>query len=271
MSAFPPDFTMFISEFSGAPLSTTVAALTVLAFLFQPLRKAVNGIFKYKKGHGSVLKNAGVPPFILNFFALSIPLKKLPSTGWPEKLITLLFSAIFAWSLWYFVPPLVQTYTAPPDTALLIWKKSGDRFYVSKTTATEATVLAAPRWTVSINDCEANKAPTKNTASVPDREYHNDVCRLLTTAEGKEYLEEAIKNFKKEKIVTYSSIFIIEFMLLWLLSGLILMIHYTNKVRHFILLEQQKAIHCVQGNFETTGIYAIYQELEEKDTRRPQR
>ena len=86
MPAFQPDV---ISEFSGAPLSTTVAALTVLAFLFQPLRKAVNGIFKYKKGHGSVLKNAGVPPFILNFFAISIPLKKLPSTGWPEKLITL--------------------------------------------------------------------------------------------------------------------------------------------------------------------------------------
>ncbi|MDI0345089.1 DUF6216 family protein [Raoultella ornithinolytica] len=268
MPAFQPDV---ISEFSGAPLSTTVAALTVLAFLFQPLRKAVNGIFKYKKGHGSVLKNAGVPPFILNFFAISIPLKKLPSTGWPEKLITLLFSALFAWSSWYFVPPLVQTFTAPPDTALLIWKKSGDRFYISRTAATEATLLTPPRWTVTANDCQANKAPTKNTASVLDREYRDDLCRLLTTAEGKEYLEESIKNFEKDKIFTYSSIFIIEFMLLWLLLGFMLMIHYTNKVRHFILLEQQKAINCVQGSFAATGIYAIYQELEERDARRPRR
>lgn len=271
MPTFPSDFTMFVSEFSGAPLSTTVAALTVLAFLFQPLRKAVNGIFKYKKGHSIVLKNAGVPPFILNFFAISIPLKKLPSTGRPEKLITLLFSAIFGWSLWYFVPPLIQTITAPPDTALLIWKKSGDRFYVSKTTATEATVLAAPRWTISANDCQANTAPPKNTASVLDREYRHDLCRLLTTAEGKEYLEESIKNFNKEIMITYSFIFIIEFMLLWLMSGFWLMIHYINKVRRFILLEQQKAIHCVQGNFAPTGIYAIYQELTERDARRPRR
>jgi hypothetical protein len=84
----------------------------------------------------------------------------------------------------------------------------------------------------------------------------------LLTAEGKEYLEESIKNFEKDKIFTYSSIFIIEFMLLWLLLGFMLMIHYTNKVRHFILLEQQKAIHCVQSSFAATGIYAIYQELE---------
>jgi hypothetical protein len=129
----------------------------------------------------------------------------------------------------------------------------------------------APRWTVTANDCQANKAPTKNTASVLDREYRDDLCRLLTTAEGKEYLEESIKNFEKDKIFTYSSIFIIEFMLLWLLLGFMLMIHYTNKVRHFILLEQQKAIHCVQGSFAATGIYAIYQELEERDARRPRR
>ncbi|HED3217614.1 TPA: hypothetical protein R4079_002558, partial [Raoultella ornithinolytica] len=81
----------------------------------------------------------------------------------------------------------------------------------------------------------------------------------------------SIKNFEKDKIFTYSSIFIIEFMLLWLLLGFMLMIHYINKVRHFILLEQQKAIHCVQGSFAATGIYAIYQELEERDARRPRR
>ncbi len=121
MPAFPSDFTMFVSEFSGAPLSTTVAALTVLAFLFQPVRKAVNGIFKYKRPQRRV-KECRVP---LHFELLCHlhPIEKLPSTGRPEKLITLLFSAIFGWSLWYFVPPLMQTITAPPDTALLIWKK----------------------------------------------------------------------------------------------------------------------------------------------------
>ncbi len=41
MPAFPSDFTMFVSEFSGAPLSTTVAALTVLAFLLLFLRASV--------------------------------------------------------------------------------------------------------------------------------------------------------------------------------------------------------------------------------------
>ncbi len=92
MPAFPSDFTMFVSEFSGAPLSTTVAALTVLAFLFQPVRKAVNGIFKYKRPQRRV-KECRVP---LHFELLCHlhPIEKLPSTGRPEKLITLLFSAI---------------------------------------------------------------------------------------------------------------------------------------------------------------------------------
>lgn len=208
------------------------------------------------------IKECGCAPLHFELLCHLHPIEKIALDRLAEKLITLLFSALFAWSLWYFVPPLVQTFTAPPDTALLIWKKSGDRFYISRTAATEATLLTPPRWTVTANDCQANKAPTKNTASVLDREYRDDLCRLLTTAEGKEYLEESIKNFEKDKIFTYSSIFIIEFMLLWLLLGFMLMIHYTNKVRHFILLEQQKAFNCDPGQLAATGIYAIYQELE---------
>ena len=267
MSDFSPDFAMLSSEFSSAPLSTTVAILTIIAFLSRPLYKAINGIFKYKKGHSIVLKTAGVPPFVLNFFAIAIPLKKLPSVGYPEKLITVLFAIIFSWSLWYSVPALIQIFNAPPDSALLIWKKSGDRFYVSKTTAMEATVFSSPKWTLSVQDCKTNNALANNASDRLGREYHHDLCRLLTTSEGKDYLDESIKKFKKERMLIYPVIFIIELMLLWLLSGFILTIHYTNKVRHFILLEQKKAIHCVLGDFTATGCYAIYQELENRGNR----
>ncbi len=57
-------------------------------------------------------------------------------------------------------------------------------------------MLAAPRWTISANDCQYS--PAENTASVPDREYRHDLCRLLTTDEGKEYLEESIKTSIKK-------------------------------------------------------------------------
>ena len=267
MRTFNPDFAMFLSEFSSAPLSTTVAILTISAFLSRSLYKALNGIFKYRKGHSSVLKHAGVPPFILNFFAIAIPLKKLPSIGRPEKLITVFFAIIFACSLWYSVPALIQTFNAPPDSALLIWKKSGDRFYVSKTAAREATVFSPPKWTLAVEDCKSDNPPANNTSGHLDREYYRDLCRLFTTAEGQDYLDESIKKFKKERMLIYPVIFIIEFMLLWLLSGFLFTIYYTNKVRRFILLEQKKAIQCVQGDFTTTECYAIYQELENKDQR----
>ncbi len=61
MPAFPSDFTpMFVSEFSGAPLSTTVAALTVLAFLFQPVRKQSMGFSNIKRPQRRV-KECRVP------------------------------------------------------------------------------------------------------------------------------------------------------------------------------------------------------------------
>ncbi len=73
MPAFQPDV---ISEFSGAPLSTTVAALTVLAFLFQPLRKAVNGIFKYKKRPRQRIKECGGAPLHFELLCHLHPIEK---------------------------------------------------------------------------------------------------------------------------------------------------------------------------------------------------
>ena len=50
--------------------------------------------------------------------------------------------------------------------------------------------------------------------------------------------------------------------ILWLLLGFIFTIHYTKKVRKFILTEQKKAIYCAHGDFTASGVYAIYRELE---------
>lgn len=52
------------------------------------------------------------------------------------------------------------------------------------------------------------------------------------------------------------------FILLWLSMGLMLTIHYSRKVRKYILTEQKNAILWVNGEFKAEGIYAIYQELE---------
>ncbi|WP_234471626.1 DUF6216 family protein [Erwinia sp. S43] len=262
MQNITPSLNMVNAEFTNAPLGTTVALITILALLIKPAIKIANRIFTYKKGHSEILKKGGVPAFMLNFFIISIPLKKLPAIGKPEKVITFVFFIILLLASWFLIPALIQTLRTPPDSTLLIWKESGKPFYISEKKASEATTFLPSSWSVTVEECRQNTLSATESQGVISARNRQDLCTLLTTAEGQSHLENAIAKFNKEKLFVTSMIPFTLAVILWLLLGFIFTIYYTKKVRKFILMEQKKAIYCAHGDFSATGVYAIYQEIE---------
>ncbi|BDH45942.1 hypothetical protein TUM12370_19860 [Salmonella enterica subsp. enterica serovar Choleraesuis] len=256
---------IFSMELLSTPLAATAAIVAIVAFIFGPLRKTLGCIFKYKKGHNNVLKEAGVPAFILNFFALSIPVRQLPSIGWMEKGCTLFFGLLLLSASGYLIPALAETLRTPADSTLLVWKRSGVSFYASESRTTEARAIAAPRWTMTKENCQPENKPLPLSQQVAIYDYKEDLCQLLTTEEGLDYIKKSVKNFDKDRLFIYSIVPVVELFLMWLTLGFIFSCHYSVKVRRFILAEQKKAIECVKGEFEPAGIYSVYLELESEN------
>lgn len=264
INSVPPN--IFNAEFLNSPAATAAAWISIIGTFFLIIKLA-GTLFKYRKHHNKILKKSGVPAFILNTFLISISLRKLPKIDLPDKIVAVVFSVIFLFASYYFTPVLIQTLKTPPEAALLYWKSSGESFYISKKMATAATTLFPPDWEISVEDCSQENTENIERYNLLTIEHKENLCKLLTTQEGLNFLDKEITKFKKDKFFIYSVVPLTMLVLLWISLGFILTIYYSNKVRKYILTEQKKAIHCAHGEFKAEGIYAIYHELDRKNLR----
>ncbi|WP_436856968.1 DUF6216 family protein [Citrobacter tructae] len=263
MSAINPiSSNIFNAEFLNTPAAAIAAWISIFGAVIALVTIVIRALFKYRKSHDVILKKSGIPAFVLNFFFLKISLKKLPAITWAEKTITILFSLLFLYAIYIFGPALIQTIKTPPNNTLLYWKSSGEAFYISNKLASAATILSTPDWIISKNDCAQPSSTSAEKYKLLTIEQKEVLCKLLTTDEGNVYIDTSVKKFVKDKFFIYSLPPIIIFTLLWLSLGFMLTIHYSKKVRKYILTEQKSAIHWANGEFKAEGIYSIYQELE---------
>lgn len=263
MSAINPiSSNIFNAEFLNTPAAAIAAWISIFGAVIALVTIVMRALFKYRKSHDVILKKSGIPAFVLNFFFLKISLKKLPTITWAEKTITILFSLLFLYAIYIFGPALIQTIKTPPNNTLLYWKSSGEAFYISNKLASAATILSAPDWIISKDDCAQPSSTSAEKYKSLTIEHKEVLCKLLTTDEGNVYIDTSVKKFVKDKFFIYSLPPIIIFTLLWLSLGFMLTIHYSKKVRKYILTEQKSAIHWANGEFKAEGIYSIYQELE---------
>lgn len=105
--------------------------------------------------------------------------------------------------------------------------------------ATAATILTTPDWEISKDDCEESSSASTEKYKSLTIEHKEILCKLLTTDEGNAYIDEEVKNFVKDKFFIYSFAPTTIFILLWISLGFILTIHYSKKVRKYILTEQK--------------------------------
>ncbi|EEQ2895439.1 hypothetical protein F8546_003133 [Escherichia coli] len=260
----PISSNIFNAEFLNTPAAALAAWISIIGAAITLVTIVIRALFKYRKSHDVILKKSGIPAFILNFFLIRISLKRLPTITWAEKSIAVLFSLLFLYAIYIFGPVFIQTIRTPPNSTLLYWIKSGESFYISKKLATAATILTTPDWEISKDDCEQSSSASSEKYKSLTIEHKEILCKLLTTDEGNAYIDKAVKKFVKDKFFIYSFTPMTIFILLWLSLGFMLTIHYSKKVRKYILTEQKSAIHWANGEFKTEGIYSIYQELERK-------
>ncbi|HGL4204033.1 TPA: DUF6216 family protein [Citrobacter farmeri] len=263
MSAINPiSSNIFNAEFLNSPAAALAAWLSIFGAAITLMTIVIRALFKYRKSHDVILKKSGIPAFVLNFFLIRISLKRLPTITWAEKTVTILFSIIFLYSIYLFGPAFIKTIKTPPNNTLLYWKSSGESFYISNKLATAATILATPNWEISKDDCMQPSSANAEKYKSLTIEHKEDLCKLLTTEEGKVYIDKSVKKFVKDRFFIYSITPTTIFILFWLSLGFMLTIYYSKKARKYILTEQKKAIHWVNGEFKAEGIYAIYQELD---------
>lgn len=263
----PISSNIFNAEFLNTPAAALAAWISIFGAAITLVTIVIRALFKYRKSHDVILKKSGIPAFVLNFFLIRIPLKRLPTITWAEKAISILFSLLFLYAIYIFGPALIQTIKTPPNNTLLYWKSSGESFYISNKLATAATILSTPDWIISKDDCLQPSSASAEKYKLLTIEHKEDLCKLLTTDEGKVYIDKSVKKFIKDKFFIYSITPMTMFILLWLSLGFMLTIHYSKKVRKYILTEQKNAIHWANGEFKAEGIYSIYQELERKTPR----
>ncbi|RHW59925.1 hypothetical protein AUM81_17485 [Cronobacter sakazakii] len=71
------------------------------------------------------------------------------------------------------------------------------------------------------------------------------ICDLFLTQEGQRYLTNSIKVYPKEKTFVYVMLPFTELILLWITLGTILHVHFTKKLRKYIISEHDKALSYV--------------------------
>lgn len=260
----PISSNIFNTEFLNSPAASLAAWISIFGAAITLVTIVIRALFKYRKSHDIILKRSGIPAFVLNFFLIRISLKRLPTITWVEKSVSILFLLLFLYAVYTLGPALIQAIKTPPNSTLLYWKKSGEPFYISNKQATAAATLSIPSWKISKDDCEQPSSASTENFKLLTIEKKEVLCKLLTTDEGNIYIDNAVKNFTKDKFIIYSITPTAIFILLWITLGVMLTIYYSKKVRKYILTEQKTAIHWVHGDFKAEGIYSIYQELERK-------
>ncbi len=260
----PISLNIFNAEFLSTPAASIAAWLSIIVTVFTVIAVRLRALFRYRKAHNEILKKAGVPAFVLNFFTFSIPLKSLPRVQWPERIFLGALIIVFLSGISSLSPELILATRTPNGSALWNWESTNESFYISKIRATEARITSPPRWTLKASDCALESAKISYDKKLISAEHAKQLCNLMLASPEKERLEKSLKNSKNNRMIIFLLSGVITFYFTWMILGFTLSLIYSQKVRRYILAEQKKAIHCVHGEFETKGIYAIYQELDRK-------
>ncbi|MCK1967408.1 DUF6216 family protein [Franconibacter sp. IITDAS19] len=237
---------MINTEFSNAPVATFIALLTFVGAAFKLIIKIKNTLLKTEEENTRTLTLAGIPPFWLRFFLISLSTRKTPEVKKLDKAMGYIAFSLFLGSFLFTGPILVRTVKTPENHTLLIWKATGELFYISDAKAQESTLFSPPAWQIKKSDCPASDAPALSQHASPSPEVAKGICDLFITQEGREYLTRSIKTYPKGKRFVYVMLPFTELVLLWMAAGCALHLYYSAKLRKYILDEQEKALSYVR-------------------------
>lgn len=237
---------MISAEFSSAPVATFIAVLSLTGAAFRVFVALKKTLIKTNEEDSKTLERAGIPSFLLRFFMISLSTKKTPETKKLDKAMIYILLLLFIGSLFFSAPILIRITKTPHDHTLLIWKATGDFFYISRTQASESTLFTHSGWQVKKADCQANNTPVVNQQILPSPDIMKGVCDMFNTREGQQYLAHSLKTYPKGKQFAWVMLPFTELVLLWMAAGCALHLYYAARLRKYIVSEQEKAVSYVR-------------------------
>ncbi|EOC0110119.1 DUF6216 family protein [Cronobacter sakazakii] len=236
---------MISTEFTNAPVATIITLVTAIGTVFKLLINIKSKLVKPREGEAKTFENAGIPSSLLRFFMIPLSTKKIPEIKRLDKFLPCVFALFFIGSFCFSAPVVIRTAKTPGEHTLLIWKPTGEYFYISRDSAWQANIIARSKWSMRKAECTSNITRVATQSILPSPEVKKGICDLFLTQEGQRYLTNSIKVYPKEKTFVYVMLPFTELILLWITLGTILHVHFTKKLRKYIVGEHDKALSYV--------------------------
>lgn len=233
-------FSQLISnEIYGSPVGTLGAFITICVGLFTLIKALTH---QKNNPPNDIFKENGISSFAMFLFAIRISLNKTPTITKFDLLLSILIGIILLIAGAFLSGFFVKVMNAPVHSAALTYKPTGEIFYLSLDTATEAVLIGKKdAWSITPKQC---KSPQELPAT-PSVGLVRFLCEAFESEEYREEIRKFITNFQKTKPCFYALISVVETFLMWMLISISLTLIYKNKIRKYVIQQHEIALSYV--------------------------
>ncbi|WP_416260270.1 DUF6216 family protein [Gibbsiella quercinecans] len=215
------------------PVITLFAATIkyIIAYLNKPI-----------KAYNKLYKKSGVSTWMVRLFLINIPINRVPNMTKINKVFFFIVITTCITGALFFSYVCAKVVIVPQNWTALTVTETREDFLITKNKAEEFSFK--PSWYIDKESCKAGKGEKLVKNKMISPQLSEIVCDILTNQDKKnyqDYLDNSIAEFHNNKILILISIVILIGVLMWLGISISLSWSYTNRLRRYILKEQERA------------------------------
>lgn len=224
---------------------STIGAITGLsgacAAIYAVYKIIIKSLNAPIKGKSDFLKSAGVPTWPLRLFIINIPLKTTPINTKTDVVFISGFITFLIGCMIYLGIMLIQTSNTPENWTYLVYKPTGEGFYISHESAKGATVFRHKAWSIKKNACVNGSLGDIPAQDGLSEEMKTFICEVFKDKDTPKNISKSIAKFNHDKLVAYYLISFLNIIFLWLILSLALTMHYKKLLGKYIIEQNEIA------------------------------
>lgn len=233
------------TEFLGSPIGTFGAVVGFIVVIFKLLGKMFRSLNSPIKGKAELFAGAGIPAWSLRLFVIGISLKKVPVNTMTDKFFTAILMMLSLVSVFFISYQFLYVRTIPENATLLIYKSTGENFYIDKTSAHGLSFFLNVNWSITSSECNANKERGLSTQDRLSSELAAYICEVFKNKESTKYLADEIEKFQKDRGYIYLLVSVLDPFLVWFTLSLGLNFYYRAVLSKYIRKQHELAMSYV--------------------------
>ncbi|HGM6910860.1 TPA: DUF6216 family protein [Serratia marcescens] len=235
---------LFTDESFKSTIEIFASILGILGSIFATGMIILKYLNKPLNGESEYLSKAGIPNWTIRLFPISIPLKKTPQNTFIDKILSgfIIFSVTIG--LLFVFHMHIQTLRIQNGWTLLTLKTTNESFFITNHSAKESSLFSRHPWSIDKKQCIGNNNQLKRIKNISP-ELSSLICEIFNDKKNQVELNKYIDEVKKDKIIIYPILTIIEIILFWLIISISLTLSLKRKVRNYIIKQQERAYYYI--------------------------